>query len=695
MTIDATNNDEIVDVNVDVNVQPMMNINVVSWNIESLASKLRSNRSEIYSLMQHFDIIGFIASFQTRDNEFDHEFDSNEWTIFSAMRTVCSKPAGGVTALVKRSLVLQHSVTKIFGADDRLYLCFKNIFSDKEHPNLIMGFIYLPPQGSIYYSSTDSESGVDLLAEDMFKIKNDTRYSNCRLLLAGDFNARTGVSVDYVIDDSVKYIPVLEDCEDELYNSDKFSKKRKNQDKEVNHFGKQLLELCAVEGIHFVNGRTNSDLSGNFTFVSNRGCSTIDYCIADSAMFEYISDFKVLDVDISLHLPIHCTLSVVKYSTEVMEVDVQLEHLSKFKWDMNKSVEYLQNICSTDVVLEINGIIELDDLSTEETVCKLRGVLERCGSHMEVKEKITEKNTEKTNQKWFDKECDLLKKKKCELLNKYRTTRAPEQLDEYLEYKKRFKDLCVKKEKDYRELMKNILCEATKDSTEFWKTIKLLKSSQSIVKRQSVISPRKWAEYFSNLFHKEEADTTIDDFTEHVNNRLKRHEESCDLCSCNTDEILNAEISEEEIQGLRNNKSPGQDGIPNEFYKYSNKNVRDLLRKLFNQVFNSGQFPESWNKKVIIPLFKKEDGEDPNNYRGISLLDSSSKIFTSVLNKRLNLWSETQGLIPEEQAGFRQGYSTIDNIFTLQSIVQKYLTKKRGKVYCAFIDFSKAFDYRP
>lgn len=143
---------------------------------------------------------------------------------------------------------------------------------------------------------------------------------------------------------------------------------------------------------------------------------------------------------------------------------------------------------------------------------------------------------------------------------------------------------------------------------------------------------------------------------------------------------------------LKNNKSPGQDGIPNEFYKYSNKEVGNLPRKLFNQIFNSGQFPESWFKSVIIPLFKKGDREDPNNYRGISLLDSCSKIFTTVLNKRINLWSETMGRIPEEQARFRHGYSTTDNIFVLPSIVQKYITKKRGKIYCVFIDFSKAFD---
>ncbi len=46
----------------------------------------------------------------------------------------------------------------------------------------------------------------------------------------------------------------------------------------------------------------------------------------------------------------------------------------------------------------------------------------------------------------------------------------------------------------------------------------------------------------------------------------------------------------------------------------------------------------------------------------------------------------------EGQAGFRQGYTTIDNIFIYQSIVQKYLNSRGGKFYALFVDFAKAFD---
>ena len=49
-------------------------------------------------------------------------------------------------------------------------------------------------------------------------------------------------------------------------------------------------------------------------------------------------------------------------------------------------------------------------------------------------------------------------------------------------------------------------------------------------------------------------------------------------------------------------------------------------------------------------------------------------------------------VIDEAQAGFRRGYSTVDNILNLQSVIQKYISKKRGRIYVLFVDFLKTFD---
>lgn len=58
-----------------------------------------------------------------------------------------------------------------------------------------------------------------------------------------------------------------------------------------------------------------------------------------------------------------------------------------------------------------------------------------------------------------------------------------------------------------------------------------------------------------------------------------------------------------------------------------------------------------------------------------------------VLTSRLTQWCEEQNIIDESQGGFRRGYSTIENIFILQTIAQKYLSKPGGRFYCLYHRF--------
>ena len=68
------------------------------------------------------------------------------------------------------------------------------------------------------------------------------------------------------------------------------------------------------------------------------------------------------------------------------------------------------------------------------------------------------------------------------------------------------------------------------------------------------------------------------------------------------------------------------------------------------------------------------------------------KLVTRILNNRLNLWAESyEILIKEEQAGFRSNRSTVDNLFVLHSIINSAL-QNGNKLFCAFLDFRKAFD---
>ena len=146
------------------------------------------------------------------------------------------------------------------------------------------------------------------------------------------------------------------------------------------------------------------------------------------------------------------------------------------------------------------------------------------------------------------------------------------------------------------------------------------------------------------------------------------------------------------INRLKNNKAAGIDLILNECLKNSSTSVVQAITKLFNVILDSGKVPSDWTIGLIKPIYKKRGSlNDPNNYRGISLLSCLGKLFTSIINDRLTSYFNDNNLIGQEQAGFRENHSTIDHIFVLHSVIDLYLSQKR-RVYCAFIDYRKAFD---
>jgi sorting nexin-29 len=114
-----------------------------------------------------------------------------------------------------------------------------------------------------------------------------------------------------------------------------------------------------------------------------------------------------------------------------------------------------------------------------------------------------------------------------------------------------------------------------------------------------------------------------------------------------------------------------------------------VMYQLCNRIWTDEVFPDEWKKAIIVPLHKKKDKLDCNNYRGISLLCHSSKIFTSILLDRIR--TKTDEILSEEQAGFRASRSTIDQIFTLRQLSEKYSDFSRDLFVC-YVDFRKAFD---
>lgn len=143
-------------------------------------------------------------------------------------------------------------------------------------------------------------------------------------------------------------------------------------------------------------------------------------------------------------------------------------------------------------------------------------------------------------------------------------------------------------------------------------------------------------------------------------NRLKCEEE---------ERIEKEKISVREIKEawgiLKKRKAPGVDGIPKEVWSFAGQGLVNKLIGILGKVWEGQGLPEEWKMGIVVPLFKKGNPNEPKNYRGITLMATAYKIYTEIIRKRLVVEIEEKKILPDGQAGFRKGRSTIDNIYIL------------------------------
>ena len=104
------------------------------------------------------------------------------------------------------------------------------------------------------------------------------------------------------------------------------------------------------------------------------------------------------------------------------------------------------------------------------------------------------------------------------------------------------------------------------------------------------------------------------------------------------------------IEKLKSHKSPGIDQIPTELIKEGGRTIRYQIHKLIFSIWNKEGLPEEWKESIIVPIHKKGDKTDCNNYRGISLLPTTYKMLSNILVSRLTPYAEE--IIGDHQCGF-------------------------------------------
>ena len=165
---------------------------------------------------------------------------------------------------------------------------------------------------------------------------------------------------------------------------------------------------------------------------------------------------------------------------------------------------------------------------------------------------------------------------------------------------------------------------------------------------------------------------------------------------------LNSPFTMEELlhaiyKKLKNKKAAGLDKLTSEFFKASPEEIHKLILRLINTIYAKHTLPKNKGLGVITPLHKEGPKDDPDNYRGICISSALTKLLGTMMNIRLNEFTEENKVLNKEQIGFVAENRTPDHVLTMRSVVNKYVEDQKGKVktpkvYACFIDFKKAFD---
>jgi hypothetical protein len=123
------------------------------------------------------------------------------------------------------------------------------------------------------------------------------------------------------------------------------------------------------------------------------------------------------------------------------------------------------------------------------------------------------------------------------------------------------------------------------------------------------------------------------------------------------------------LKKLQKNKVVGLDGMKVQFILDAGELLHMPLLTAFNYFIAEG-FPKALSTRAVHAFFKGGDPSEFDNYMGITVGPILAKLFTMILDKRLNEWAKQHALHAKGQAGFLKDYRTTDQFFILQTLIE-------------------------
>ena len=647
----------------------------LSWNVHDIRTKdegLKSSMDEFMEVLNKNDVFCL--------QETKEPVKIAGFRCFNSNRK--SSRSGGVCIGVKNDISKGVIPVNTSCCDDLVAIRLKKGFFATTKDIVLLNVYDSPTNSSFKKNNFDDTSTLDKAADIIHRLQSDTE-----VLLMGDFNARTGTESDFN-DPHFDPLSTYQDHDNE--NIFYQVPKRSNKDTKLNSNGKPFIDFIKGNGLLILNGRTLGDVYGGITCLKYNGCSVVDYMCTSTNLYNNIMFMQVGEFSqLSDHYPLFMSLRLGRLSILGSLLPPFDDAPTAYKWKRTN----VETTCSSTAFIKmqdepqfletINDLLEANVSCVNDVIImkdKVTNLFNDLASKSLSRQGRRRKCTNK--KKWFDWSCRSAKRD----LNKAAKLSGKNPTDDDL------RSQYHKQKKDYKRLIKAKKSEFLFDLNSQiedgkhidWKSFKRLQEYHKEDNSFDTLDLYNFYVLFQDLYKKRCTKNSHGEGTYSAANE-PTHSEL---------EVLNSSFCIGEIdvaiKNLKSNKAVSLDCISNEMIKYSNTDIRTVIQTLFNKCLEYGIYP--WSSSVTTPLHKKGDKENPDNYRAITLGSCLGKLFSSLILQRLVNFRKKECPDAPNQLGFCPGSQTSDHILTLKTLVDKYVSKKRQRLYTCFVDYRKAFD---
>ena len=245
------------------------------------------------------------------------------------------------------------------------------------------------------------------------------------------------------------------------------------------------------------------------------------------------------------------------------------------------------------------------------------------------------------------------------------------------------------------------LCAAA-DSDErlFWKLLKgqrcssqmsaFLVDGKMITDKEGIRD--MWADHFEALGTPLAGMGFDDNFCARITNRVK---EMFEICVEDPSGVLNEPLVYEEVARVCSRLKLGVSGvlIDYEHIRFGGPSLWQHLFQLYQALFLNYSVSADLKTGIILPLFKGKGAKANNkdNYRGITMFPTLTKIYEMVLLDRLEKFAGENAYFSNLQFGFQEGVGCLEASFTILESIN-HMLERSNKVFACFPDVRKAFD---